>query len=302
MYRELHIEYSDPTYFLDPITVRYKLNEYPIVQKWANRLAEALDKNYSIDDPERFIGFNDFITDRKNAVTDINACCEIIDNYSPGFVGRRVDENNIDQDTLNYLHNIFEIYHGTLNTPHQFFIDAPAEVKWALAQLNIEVHRCESFVDGNRKPLPRHTVTYFAMEKSQEYTYAIEDYQYFNDMIEFGTVYLLYTEIGKTLQDMAIDNDQHMQPTAYKPYRHYSADFVVRFYNTSHETWINNRKKYKKYYDTNSIYFLNHGYDYSHPYNRPGDIPLAKIIPNPQIPNIVDMIAKRQHVSSVKLV
>lgn len=302
MYKELHIEYIDINSLVKPITVRYKLNNYPIVQKWASRLAEALDKQYPIDDPKRFVGFSDFYTDRENAVKDINTCCEIIDNYSPGFVNRRVDINNIDQDTLNYLHNIFETYHGTLNTPHQFFTDAPDEVKYALAKLNIEVHRCESFVEGNRKPLPRHTVTYFSMEKSKEYTYDIEDYQYFNDIVEFGTVYLLYTEIGKTLQDMAIDNDQHMQQSAYKPYRHYSADFVVRFYHTSHETWINNRKKYKKYYDANSSYFLNHGYDYSHPYNRPGDIPLAKIIPNPQILNIVDVISKRQCVSSVKLV
>jgi hypothetical protein len=301
MYRELHIEYASPTDEISPLTLRYKLNDFPVVTRWASRLTQALELNIPIDDPRRFYGFDDIATEKLKAVTAINKCCEIIDDYAPGMVGRRVNLNHIDQDTLNYLHNIFEVYHGTLNTPHEFFNNAPDEVKKALAQLNLEVHRCEGLAEGTvRKQLPTHMVTYYGLEKSTEFTLELEDYQYFTDMFEFGTVYLLYTEIGKTLQDMAIDNDHHMQPTAYKPFRHYSADFVVRMFGISPQTLSTMRKLYKKHYDENESYYLSTGLDYSHPYNRPGNIPLAKLMPTPI--DVIKELTKRQLVNSVKLV
>ena len=301
MYTELHIEYTSPTNDVGPLTLKYKLNNFPVVQRWANRLVEALERNITIDDPNRFYGFDDLETERLRAVTAINKCCEIIDEYKPGFVGRRIDLNNIDQDTLNYLHNIFEVYHGTLNTPHEFFLSAPDEVKKALAQLNLEVHRCESLAEGSvRRMLPTHIVTYYGLEKSEEFTLELDDYQHFTDMFEPGTLYLLYTEIGKTLQDLAIDDDHHVQPDAYKPFRHYSADFVVRMYGLSHQTWLNMRKLYKKHYDANEQYYLDRGLNYSHPYNRPGNIPLGKLIHMPM--NIVEELAKRQNVNSVKII
>jgi len=301
MYTELHIEYVSPTNEVAPLTLKYKLNDFSIVQRWANRLVEALELNIPIDDPKRFYGFDDLETERIKAVTAINQCCETIDNYAPGMVSRRIDVNHIDQDTLNYLHNIFEVYHGTLNTPHEFFNNAPDDVKKALAQLNLEVHRCESMAEGSvRRMLPTHMVTFYGLEKNEEFTLEVEDYQHFNDMFEFGTLYLLYTEIGKTLQDLAIDDDHHVQEDAYKPFRHYSADFVVRLYGLSHQTWLSMRKLYKKHYDANESYYLEKGLNYSHPYNRPGNIPLAKLIHAPM--NVVEELAKRQCVNSVKLV
>lgn len=301
MYKELHIEYVSPTDDVRPITLRYKLNDFPIVNRWTDRLATALDLNIPIDHPGRFYGFDDVGTERIRAVTAINSCCEIIDDYAPGMIGRRIDVNHIDQDTLNYLHNIFEVYHGTLNTPHKFFIDAPESVRQALAQLNLEVHRCESMAEGTiRKMLPTHMVTYYGLGKNEEFTLEIDDYQHFTDMFEFGTLYLLYTEIGKTLQDLAIDDDHHVQPEAYKPFRHYSADFVVRMYGMSSQTWTSMRRLYKKHFDENESYYLSKGLDYSHPYNRPGNIPLAKLIATPI--NVIKELAKRQYVKSVKLV
>jgi len=301
MYSELHVEYSDPTQKLHPIVLRYKLNKFSVTQKWANRLAYAIENNHKIDDPGRFYGFEDITIERKKAVTAINKCCEIIDQYSPNFVGRRVDENDIDQDTLNYLHNIFEQYHGTLNTPHEFFLKAPDDVKKALAQLNLEVHRCESLATGSvRRMMPTHMVTYYSLERNEQFTLDVEDYEHFTDLYEFGTVYLLYTEIGKTLQDLAIDNDDHVHEDAYKPFRHYSADFVIRMYTTSHQFWINSRKLYKKHFDEKKDYYLSKGYNYSHPYNRPGNIPLGKLMNT--VLDIKTEIAKRQWVSSVKLI
>lgn len=296
MYKELHIEYSDCSQQLHPITLRYKIRDTAIAQRWAAKVYTCIE-NYHIDEPTRFYGFDDYETEKHGAITAINKCCDIINEHQ--FIIHRKVNDPVDQDTLNYLHHIFEVYHGLLDCPHEFFIGAPENVRKALAQLNIEVHRCESFVnESSRRIMPRHIVTWFGMERHTELQ--PEDYDHFTDFYQPGTIYLLYVEIGKTLEDLSIDNDQYIAPEAYKPFRHYTADFVVRFFGTSTETWKNNRKRIKAYYDEHKEFFENSGFPLSHPYNRPGNIPLADII-SPEINPIVEL-KNRQYVSSVKII
>lgn len=292
----MHIQYSDPHQSLKPITLRYKLTDFDITQRWANKVAESLN-NYAIDDPCRFYGFDSVNHEKEKAIIAINNCITTINNYKPEFV-KKIVTDPIEQDTLNYLHHIFEVYHGLLNEPHEFFKDAPHEVQIALAQLNVQVHRCEGLVEttGRRQP-PTQMTTWYGLKKHD--TLELEDYVHFTDLSEFGTVYLLYTEIGKTLQDLAIDEDNYIHPDAYRPFRHYSSDFVIRFYSTSHITWQNLRLKYKRHYDQNKEFYDSKGWPYDHPYNKPGNIPLAKLMPTTL--NVVEELKTRQMVSEITL-
>lgn len=295
MYTELHIEYADIKETLDPITLKYKIRNTNIAQKWARKVQECIEK-YPIDDPNRFYGFDDYETEKQRAILAINRCCEVIDEYQP-IINRRISDP-IDQDTLNYLHHIFEVYHGMLDQPHDFFVGAPEYVQKALAQLNIEVHRCESFVDNlGRQIMPRHVVTWFGMKREE--ILEPEDYNHFTDMYEFGTVYLQYVEIGKTLEDLAIDNDQYIAPEAFKPFKYFTADFVVRFFRTSTDTWKVNRKRMNDYYLKNKDFFDSMGLPINHYMNRPGYIPLADLMPG--VINPVEKLSKRQYVKTVKI-
>ena len=102
-----------------------------------------------------------------------------------------------DQDTLNRLHHIFEVEHGLLDAK-----STDNEFKEHLCNLNLCVHRCESIARGVH---PRHVVTYFGLPKTE--TLTDDDYNYFESKITFGTVYINYAEIGKTLYDLMLDND-----------------------------------------------------------------------------------------------
>ena len=296
MYKKLHVTYSGE----DDLTLTYNINDTSIAQRWAKLLAESIEK-YSIDDPERLYGFDTETLERQRAIDAINKCVDTINDYKPGFVERRMTSELI-QDDLNYLHHIFEVYHGMLNEPHEFYLAAPTEVQQALGQLNIEVHRCEAMAEGTvRKMLPTHLVTYYDMPRGPEHRLLEDaDYEHFTDFYEFGTVYLLYVEIGKTLQDMSIDNDDHIGDEAYKPFRHYASDFVIRYFGTSHETWNNYRKLFRKHYEENQD-FYDARYNYSHIYNRPGNIPLAKLQTHLSPEEVVAEIQKRQFVSNIEL-
>jgi hypothetical protein len=292
-YSELLIEYSDPNNVLDPITLRFKLNKFPIVEKWISKVIESKEL-YSIDDPDRFYGFNKFEQEIENAVSTINSHIDTINNYQH-IITRKVT-SNIDQDTLNYLHHIFEVYHGMLDKQdHDFWNNASEDVHHALAQLNIEVHRCESLVEGFRKVLPRHVVTWFGLPKRE--SLELNDYEHFTDFYKFGTVYLNYVEIGKTLEDLSIDNDKYISDEAFKPFYYYSSDFVVKYYGSSTDSWKEGRIRMNKYYKEHAEFFRDRNLPLSHPYCKPGLIPLAELMPCPF--DVVDEIRKRQYVSDV---
>ena len=292
----MHVTYSGD----DDLTLTYNINETSIAQRWASLLDEAIQQ-HPIDDPRRLYGFDTEVIERQRAVDAINKCVDTINDYKSEFITRRMTPELI-QDDLNYLHHIFEVYHGMLNEPHEFFLEAPKEVRQALGQLNLEVHRCEAMAEGTvRKMLPTHLVTYYDQPRGPGIrTLEDEDYEQFTDFFEYGTVYLLYVEIGKTLQDMAIDNDDHIGDDAYKPFRHYASDFVIRYWENSVNSLRSFRKMYKKHYDDNKE-FYDSQYNYSHRYNRPGNIPLAKLQTHLSPDQVVTEIQKRQFVSSVKL-
>ena len=50
MYKSLLVEYGHD------LTLEYRLRDYPVVRRWAERVILA-QQQYSIDDPARFYGF-----------------------------------------------------------------------------------------------------------------------------------------------------------------------------------------------------------------------------------------------------
>lgn len=284
MYKNLLIEYANPRDLADSITVAFRLRDHSFVSRWIERVQTAQDL-YPIDDPARFYGFGDYKSQVADAINRINSCVTVINSYSP-MVERTLTDVN-DQETLNYLHHIFEIYHGLLDSQvDDFWNNAPDTVRQALADLNLCVHRCESVARGAN---PRHVVTWYGLPKDKLLN--INDYKLFTDEWQFGTVMLNYAEIGKTLEHLAADNDKYIQQKAFQPFKHYSADFVVKFWDTDPLQINEKRVKINEYYDANPDFFG--------PWQTcfvSGSIPLADIVDSIDLKEI----EQRQYVKSVK--
>ena len=270
MFKNLYIAYSNSKNLSDTFTLEYRLRDNSIVSRWCQQVEKAQSK-YSIDDPGRFYGFGSIQEQTTDAIDQINNCIKTINKFEP-IIDRKLKNVN-DQDTLNYLHHIFEIYHGLLDQQtHEFWLRAPKKVQRALADLNVLVHRCESV---SRQALTRHVVTYYGLPKTE--LLDTEDYSLFEDAVTFGTVYLNYVEIGKTLDDLAVDNDQYIGDDAFRPFRHYSADFNVKFWSSDIKQVESNRAIIKAYYDANSEFFESKKLSWGHPYLASGSIPLADL-------------------------
>jgi hypothetical protein len=116
----------------------------------------------------------------------------------------------------------------------------------------------------------------------------------------FGTVYLNYCEIGKTLDDLTIDRDNYIGDNMFKPFDFYSADFVVKFWDDTTEEVQNKLQNMQQYYNTHQDFFAKQGYNnFNDPQLLPLRFPVAQlkeIMPRAQL---LTEIQQRQQVSRV---
>lgn len=266
---KLIIEYCATDNFESTLILTYKLRTHSLVDKWINLVTKA-QAQYQIDAPDRFYGFGPISTQVQNALNEINSCIATINQHKI-IINRsltRIDN----QDTLNYLHHVFEMYHGLLDQQtHDYWLTSPINVRQALANLNVLVHKCESITRGAN---PRHVVTWYGLPKTE--TLNVGDYRLFEQDVTFGTVYLNYVEIGKTLEDLANDNDKYIADDAFQPFRHYSADFAVKFWNGRQTN--KERDILKEYYEKNKEFFIRKRLPRDHPLLTSGTIPVADLV------------------------
>jgi len=275
----------------DPIQLRFAVRNNPIADAWLERM--NIRDSWPLDDPARFYGFDSQEKEQQRAENYILQCVQTINDYEP--VIDRPFTSVQDQDYLNYLHHIFETYHGLLDQQtHDFWAQAPESVRDALAQLNIAVHRCESL--GSQQP--RLVCTWFGMPKIYKLDPALA-VEYGSMTVPFGTVCLNYVEIGKTLENLAQDQDQYISHDAFQPWQRYSADFFVPFYN------IDTRAKLsamEKYLQQHRDFFVARGIE--NVYNTqvlPMRYPVADLEDSRSEQELINLIAQRQYITRVTI-
>ena len=287
----LHVEFGQDS---DRLILSFRLRDTDLTRRWVRKVRAAQRLRYVIDEPKRFYGFNSARQEQQHALDHVNHQIATINSYKK-IIDKELRDVN-DQDTLNYLHNIFEQYHGLLDQQQQneFFRDAPPEVQKALATLNTAVHRCETVDRGNQK---RAVVTYYGLPK--KHTLEPEDHDLVERDWRFGTVHLCYVEIGKTLLDLSQDDDAYISDDAFRPYHYYSADFVMQFNDSDIARTQETERKMWEYYDQHRDFFESRGYHRDHPALKMGVFPVADLVSSLDQEAIVRQLRPRQHVNRV---
>lgn len=274
----------------NPIILNFQLRDTPVAQLWAERMHNR--HTWQLDHPDRFYGFGTLEQEQHRAETYIQKCINTINNHSP-LIHRPFEWS---QDCLNYLHNIFEIHHGLLDQQtSDYWIHATPEVRQALAELNLAVHRCENVM---HTPKPRFVCTWYGMPKTHCLDSALQA-KYGDSQIKFGTVYLNYCEIGKTLEDLEQDNDKYIADDAFRPFSHYSADFNVQFYD---QDLSHKYERVQGYIDQHKEFFL--ARNITSVYNvqaQPLRFPVADLVYSGNREQLINDISTRQWVSNIEL-
>jgi hypothetical protein len=281
--------------FDNTFTLKFSVLDTPVAQLWLDRMASR--DQYTLDHPDRFYGFNGYKEELARALAMINNCITVINNHDP-IISKSLNDI-YDQDTLNYLHNIFERYHGLLDQQSaDYWHQSPETVRRALADLNLAVHRCESVVNGSR---PRLVCTWYGLPKTYTLTDELmQEYGTFNP--KFGSVCLNYCEIGKTLEYLTTDRDNYISDDAFQPFNHYSADFVVQFFEDNINDVAKRVIAMTEYYNQHQEFFNQRGYtEFAHPRLMPLRFPVAELIETQPREHLLEQIQHHQLVTRVSI-
>lgn len=273
----------------------FAIENTPIAELWLEKM--ACRHSWPLDDAQRFYHFNSYHDEQARAAQLIKQSIKTINKHK--HIIKRTFKSVYDQDTLNYLHNIFERYHGMLDKQdHDFWLGAPSEVRSALSNLNVAVHRCEKLPYQK----PEFVCTWFGMPKT--HTLPLELQQKFGKLgHEFGAVYLNYVEIGKTALHLARDNDQYIADEMFKPFNYYSADFIVTLHSSDAKQLEKDLHSISTYYSSHQDFFQTHGI------TGPNDVRLlplhfkvAQLKYDPSERSaIIRTIAKKQVIQDIKI-
>jgi hypothetical protein len=230
--------------------LKYKLKQNSFTEKWIDCVLEAQQNQYPISEPWAIYNLNDnlnneFIKDRINKlIADVDSVCELF--------GFRIDSIS-DQETLNRIHAIFEEHHGKLDEwkSNPLFRDKPASFRKNLSEINQFVHVCESS-EGS----PKIRVVWFDLPKTKRFDDS--DYALFTNKRKFGSLYHLYTDVGKNIEALSEDNDQHHHDIV--PNLHYSADCVSYFCDDTQEQVDSTENKHRQYIEQNKDLLEQKGY------------------------------------------
>ena len=278
------------------LSLQFQVLHTPMAKLWLERMDQR--HQWPLDDPKRFYGFTTQQQDEQVALAKIQECVQGINNWQP-LVNRTLHTVH-DQDTLNYLHNLFEQWHGLLDQhpTHPVYGNIPDEVRRHLANLNIAVHRCESTARGNR---PRFVCTWFGMPKTK--ILPVEVMHEFGTLNpKFGSVCLNYCEIGKTLEDLTQDRDNYISDDAFLPFCHYSADFNVRMHEETADYVADKLVRMQAYYNQHREFFFDQGFvTFQDLRLLPLRFPVAELIETMPRDELLAAISQQQQITQVTI-
>jgi hypothetical protein len=104
---------------------------------------------------------------------------------------------------------------------------APENVKQAVRDFNVLIHRMEGILLNPKKPSPRIVVTF---KNPPKYNIPESYLDKFNFLQKPGDVCLNYAHVGKPLYDIYKDVDDQVDEKNIKPQSHWSANFQILFY------------------------------------------------------------------------
>ena len=253
--------------YSDVYDLEFDLIQSSFLHKWINRYLEAKQCQYNISEPWAFYNLNSQWTP-EHTLEFLNYHIEQCNLISPGMFNQTLSSLN-DQDTLNQIHSVFELHHGKLDEwlQNPLLKDNP-NLRSHLSHVNQAVHRCE-MVDTEIKGKLR--IVYFDLPKTQ--MFSNDDYQLFSNQTEFGGMYTLYADVGKNVESLAQDDDDHHHD--FVPNLHYSVDCSVKFYD---EPTQRKDEICKTFVEQNQEYFISKGYYPGDPKLTTGSIKIAQLI------------------------
>jgi adenylate kinase family enzyme len=237
----------NPLDYSDQFEYTIEVFDNPLAQDWIVALKEILTSGNLLEKNFCFLGFPETARNLTylcgelhsviNTINDFFDDYKITETYTPETM--RAD-TKVNHDTMNVLHNHFEILQGTVENLSDYYKRANYETKYAIRQLNNICHEIESLVLSQIKlestpqwVRPTQITTFL---QCRRYALTDEHRQLFVKNgydRRFGHVYMHWTQIGKTLFE--VFRDEHAPELtktvceAITELQYYSGEFDIEW-------------------------------------------------------------------------
>ena len=269
-YETVLVRFSKKDNHNDVYDLKFKLEQNTFVSKWIDCVNHAKRRQDPISEPWAIQGIGSKLNP-ENCRIRLNELIDKVNAYEKLFE-KKLDNLN-DQNTLNQIHAVFEKHHGKLDEwlSNPLFEGKPKAFREWLSQINQFVHLCEGVGTS-----PSVRIVWFDLPKTRQFDE--NDYTLFTNRREFGTIYSLYADVGKNIESLAYDKDDHHHD--FVPNLHYSADCKIYFDTLDQREVASRELCYNHYKKDNQQYLESKGYSTDDPRLTTGKIPLAKLLTN----------------------
>ena len=274
----------------DELTLEFEIANNSTAAKWYQELEEQLARNSNLKENNRLYHFPNETWSLENIVNELNKRIVIINGYQQ-YIPMTADVT-VDQDQLNQLHSYFEEMRGGILSPGQYYTNAPWDIKQAIEDYNVLIHRTEDKLNA-KQARPRMVLTF---HERVRHLLEDSDYDNFTLDINFGDVFVNYCEVGKPLWDVFKDKDHVVGDDNIRPLKWYSADMHIYFTKGGYNSRID---KFWQWFTDNEEFLNSLGF---HIYDKKlaiGHIPVARIKTTMTNQDVVEAIAKFDNINRV---
>lgn len=278
---------------LDDLTLVFETYDTPIAKKWCDELKSQMSRNSELKENNRLYHFSNSENNLEYIVGELRKRAEIINKHQ-FYIADTIDAS-ITQDTLNNLHKHFEEMRGGILSPSEYFLNAPLDVRRAIEDYNVLIHRTEDLLNASKinKPRPRIVLTF---KDRRRHELSEDDFDYFSLDINFGEVYINYCEVGKPLWDVFKDKDDIVGDHNIRPLKWYSADMMIYFLDGGYRGKIN---QFWNWFDQNSKFLNDLGFFKEDKKLAIGHIPVARLITTDTKEEVISKISKFNKINRV---
>jgi hypothetical protein len=245
----VNITLRNPLDHTDQFEYTIEVFDNPMARDWVVSLKEILTLGNLLEKNFCFLGFPETARDLNYLCSELHLAVNTINNF---FDDYKITETytpetmrtgtKVNHDTMNVLHNHFEILQGTVENLSDYYRRADYATKYAIRQLNNICHEIESLVLSQIKlettpkwVRPTQITTFL---QCRRYDLKDEHRELFVQNgydRKFGHVYMHWTQIGKTLFE--VFRDEHapeLTDTVCEAITHlhyYSGEFDIEWGN-----------------------------------------------------------------------
>lgn len=275
----------NPLNYKDQIDYNIVSYGHELSYDWIIALKEILQQKKLLEKNFCFMGFPNTARNLDYLCSELNEAKEVINNFFDDYKIEEqysvetlvelkpeplsgVETNGINHETLNKIHNHFEVLQGTVWDLSDYYKQADYPTKYAIRQLNNICHEIESLILSQRKQI---TIPYW-VRPSQITTFLNVDRKNLKDSHRqlfnvngydrvLGGVYMHWSQIGKTLFEVFRDEKAPQLTeticSAITELKYYSGEFDIEWgndivYNGPHKWHNEEQDKFRKWLNDNN--------------------------------------------------